>query len=468
MRVNAKLIESNNILHLSADELERVVNQEQMQNPALEVTECRVCLFCGTQIYGQECTICGRLARTTRPLPLLYEQTMPFWEQQSFYAQQGSFDTDNYAFIQADSDDAYDPLAHISIGETVAEALLQELETLLSPADALIAEQLVGNLNERGYLEVSIQEIAEYLSVPLERVAYVLKQLQTLEPGGIGARDLRECLLIQLQALSTHETPHPLIHTLVDRYLEQVARNQFHKIVRDVKQSEQEIRTALLYIRSRLYPFPAYIYQQSTRYTQHSSGAAYIRPDIIIRSRDLGFEIELIEEKRYHFNIKTHCYIQQVNKKTMGNIQHYMQFYDTRAKLFIDCIQRRWSILKRITEFVIDFQGEFLEKGRRYLRVLTRAQVAEQLGLSEGTISRATANKYTLLPNGHLMAFADFFDGSLATKDILRNLIQAENPNHHLSDEELARLLMAQGIPLARRTVTKYREEMGIASSRGR
>jgi len=104
----------------------------------------------------------------------------------------------------------------------------------------------------------------------------------------------------------------------------------------------------------------------------------------------------------------------------------------------------------------------------RYLRPLTRAEVASRLSLDEGTVSRATANKYLLLPNGRLMPFSDFFDSSLGIKDILRELIQQENPRHPLSDEELARQLNAQGIPMARRTVTKYREELSIGSSRER
>ncbi|MBV9691559.1 MAG: hypothetical protein JO202_17815 [Ktedonobacteraceae bacterium] len=113
LHINAKLIESNNILHLSADELERIVSQEQTQNTALEVIECRVCLFCGTQMYGQECPLCGRFTRTTRALPLLHEQTTPFFaEQQSLYSQQNNFDSDNYGFILADSDDAYSSYIH--------------------------------------------------------------------------------------------------------------------------------------------------------------------------------------------------------------------------------------------------------------------------------------------------------------------------------------------------------------------
>jgi RNA polymerase sigma-54 factor len=121
-----------------------------------------------------------------------------------------------------------------------------------------------------------------------------------------------------------------------------------------------------------------------------------------------------------------------------------------------------------VTEQIVDYQREFLEKGIRYLRPFTRSELAARLNLDESTISRATANKYALLPNGRLIPLADFFDGSLGIKDILRELIANENPRKHLSDDELARLMTERGIPMARRTVTKYREEMGIASSRER
>jgi RNA polymerase sigma-54 factor len=149
-------------------------------------------------------------------------------------------------------------------------------------------------------------------------------------------------------------------------------------------------------------------------------------------------------------------------------MQRYLRQYNDRAKFFIDCVQRRWRTLTRVTELVIDYQRDFLEHGVRFLRPLTRAEIASRLNLDEGTVSRATANKYMLLPNGRLIPFSDFFDGSLGVKDMLRELISSEEPKRRLSDEELARLIQARGIPLARRTVTKYREEMGIGSSRER
>jgi len=205
LRVSAKLITSSTILHLSADELERAVNQEQMDNPALEVNEQRVCLFCGMRMYGQTCSTCGNFAQSalaSGEVAINYEIPLDTaWNSQQHY------DLDNYGFVEIDRDDEYDPLASIPSGETLSQLLLQQLEALIAPGDEPIAEQLVGNLNERGYLEISVDEIASHLQVPLPRVEYVLKQLHSLEPLGIGARNLRECLLIQMQALSELEVP---------------------------------------------------------------------------------------------------------------------------------------------------------------------------------------------------------------------------------------------------------------------
>ena len=468
LRVSARLITASNILHLSSDELERAITQEQIDNPAIEVTEQRVCLLCGTRLYGATCVACGQTTQQNSKVSesfTSYENAEPQW----VYQQQTFYDIDNYGFAEVDSDDDYDPLARIPTRETLAETLLQQLEALVSPDDAPIAEQLVGNLNERGYLEISVQDIAEHIDVAVERVEYVLSQLQTLEPLGIGARTLRECLLIQLHALEEQEAPHPLVYMLIDQYLDALGRNQVAEIARDLKQPEAEVRQASLYIRTMLHPFPAHIYRDDTQYTRTVGGVTYVRPDVVIRASEEVCEVELIEEKRYGFRVETR-YANTTGTDTQNNseVQKYMHSQGDRAKFFVDCVHRRWHTLHRVMDLVVDYQRDFLAHGVRYLRPLTRAEVATRLGLDEGTVSRATANKYALLPNGRLIPLSDFFDGSLGVKDVLRELIASETPKHRLSDDELARLLAAQGIPMARRTVTKYREELGIGSSRER
>lgn len=472
LRVSAKLVTSSTILHLSADELERTVTQEQIENPALEVREQRVCLFCGALLQGALCVSCGNFSPSGEAVFASGEMSSsdeglgePLWNQWSEPHQYG---IDRSGWLD-DEDEEYDPLARIPIEQTLAEVLLQQLETLISPDDSLIAEQLVGNLNERGYLEIGLPEIAEHLDVPLERVEYVLSQLQTLEPPGIGARDLRECLLIQLRALSELEGIQELAMLLIDRYLDRLGKSQFLEIARALKIPEQEVRQAAQYIRSTLNPYPAHSYTSDISASR--AGTAYMRPDILIREGENGYEIELIEEKRYHFRLSQGYGtrpLAHINDTVGLEIQRYVNHQAERAHFFIDCIHRRWHTLKRVAELVVDYQREFLAKGVRYLRPLTRAEVATRLNLDEGTVSRATANKYALLPNGRLMSIADFFDGSLGVKDVLREIIASEEPRHRFSDDELARLMSSRGLPMARRTVTKYREEMGIRSSRER
>jgi RNA polymerase sigma-54 factor len=487
LRVSARLITSSTVLHLSSDEFERAINQEHMENPAFDVKEQRICLFCGNQLYGQVCPVCGHYA------PVWQLSCQPADFQGGHFSElselsglsglsegtQHGFsfkdtDIDNYGFAQVDSADDFDPLAGIPQGETLAENLLQQLEALIPPEDAPIAEQLVGNLNERGYLEIGTDEVATLLGVEIARVEYVLHQLQTLEPLGIGARNLRECLLIQLAALSEQSTPHPLAYTLIDHYLEALGRSQYHEIARQLKVPERDVREAARYIRSILHPYPAHIHHSDLPYAPFSSeatGVTYIRPDVIIRKGESGYEVEIVEERRYQFQVKARYdeYIPcDMSASHANEIRRYLHHHIDRAKFFVDCIQRRWRTLKNVATLVIEYQQEFLEKGVRALKPLTRAKIAAELGLDEGTVSRATANKYVLLPNGRLMPMADFFDNTLGVKDVLRELIQSEDPRHRLSDEELARLLTTRGIATARRTVTKYREEMHIGSSRER
>lgn len=471
LQVSARLVTASRILHLSAEELEHAISQEQAENPALEVNESAICLFCGTPLYGQSCTACGRFVQ---PAGAMSESSAidetaagsQWEEQQAPYEIYGRDDV-----AATDDDDDLEPLASIAAGETLAERLLQQLEALVSPDEAFIAEQLVGNLNEHGYLEISLNEVAEHLQVPLERVEYVLSQLQTLDPLGIGARNLRECLLIQLAALSEQEEVHPLAYTLIDRYLNELGHGHVHEIARELSVSEQEVHLAGLYIRSRLHPFPAHLYWAESGSPHRATDAGYVRPDMVIHKGETGFEVELIEERRYRFRVSTGYDTQPLYLESgpeIEEVQRYMRQFSDQAKLFIDCIQRRWHTLKRVAELVVDYQCESLEKGVRYLRPLTRTEIASRLGLDESTVSRAIANKYALLPNGRLMSMSDFFDSSLGVKDILRELIMAGGPKHRLSDEELARLMTARGIPMARRTVTKYRKEMGLGSSRER
>jgi RNA polymerase sigma-54 factor len=211
-----------------------------------------------------------------------------------------------------------------------------------------------------------------------------------------------------------------------------------------------------------------------------------IRPDVVIRKTASGFEAEVVEMRRFTFGMNgmyQSLYQQsrahQVNHDGLNGRngaqgaahlddsgKQHVREYVSRTRFFIACMRQRWDTLSTIANALIHFQSEFLEYGIRALKPLTRGQLAEHVGLHESTVSRATANKYVLLPEGRTIAFDDFFDASLAAKDYLRELIVEEESAQPLSDEDLADRLAEKGIHLARRTVAKYRESMGILPSR--
>ncbi len=265
---------------------------------------------------------------------------------------------------------------------------------------------------------------------------------------------------------------------LVEEHLRELGEHRFAEIARDLGAASTEVKRAWQFIRTNLNPFPAHAFGAGDvpglGLTNGAERGVIIRPDVVIRRVDGGFEAEVIERRRFRFGVDTmyrdlyrEAKAHKMAPKDLGEDgrQHIRQ-YVTRAHFFIACMRQRWETLSTIANALIEFQYDFLNKGVRYLRPLTRGELADHIGLHESTVSRATANKFVLLPCGRTIPFDDFFDGSLAAKDVLRELIDAEDPAHPLSDEDLAALLNQRGLHLARRTVAKYREALGILPSR--
>ncbi|MHB9091144.1 MAG: RNA polymerase factor sigma-54, partial [Chloroflexota bacterium] len=196
--------------------------------------------------------------------------------------------------------------------------------------------------------------------------------------------------------------------------------------------------------------------------------STYVMPDVIVSKGDHGFEVEVVESKRFVLRLSP-MYNQLSSELDHGNERfsederRHIQQYVSRAKLFIANINQRRQTIQRITNTIIEEQKDFLENGIRHLRPLTRAQVANRLGMHESTVSRATASKYIMLPDGHVIPFSDFFTASLSVKDVIKELIVTEE--RPLTDQEIAEMLSKRGIQVARRTVAKYREQLNILPS---
>jgi RNA polymerase sigma-54 factor len=452
INISGKLIASIKILQLSAEELEQSIALEALENPAFEMEEVGQCQRCGTQMKDGLCPTCGSTG--------------------SLAQADGTHEWDDFSEpgLAGGEDEDFDPLARVQDAASLEEVLLWQMQALIEPEDLPIAEYLIGSLDSHGYITTSVEEVARTLRAEVARVQHVLGVLQMQEPVGVGARTLSECLSLQLRWFREQGKPQPLAEELVTRYLHRLGDHRFMDIARELHVPSSPVRQALQFIRTNLNPYPAHAYDASA--TNFSGGRVHttlVRPDVVIRKTETGFEAEVVENKKYLFRVNS-TYKRLITTldprhSTEEDRQHIRQ-YTSRAQFFIDCIHQRWETLKKISDALVEYQRAFLEEGVRALTPLTRGELANHVGLHESTISRATANKFVLLPEGRTISFDDFFDGSLRTKDALRELINAENPKHPLSDEELAALLAERGMYVARRTVAKYRESMHILPSR--
>ena len=357
--------------------------------------------------------------------------------------------------------------------ETLAESLLEQLHFLnLPPGQMKIAEFLVGSIDERGLLVTSIADIVEALGIPEEEVLRVLTVVQALEPAGVGARDLRECLLIQLDARGDRDTvPWKLIHDhfdhLVNRRFPEIAR-LMKSTVEDVQAAADEIAT--------LNPRPGT--------SVSADDPKYVTPDLLVERIDEEYLVMLNDRNVPRLRISA-AYETVIREKRRSDAtpaqkqtREYIQGKLASAKWLIQTIEQRRRTMIKVMNCIVREQREFFDKGIAFLRPLTLAQVARQIDMHESTVSRVCSGKYVQTPRG-VFELKFFFSSGLETddgedvsartaKDIIKTLIDEEDKKDPLSDQRIAELLHERGLRIARRTVAKYREQLSILPARFR
>ncbi len=350
--------------------------------------------------------------------------------------------------------------------ESALDQLCSQIRMALKKEDQTLAEYLVGCLDSNGYLRMELEDISNTLSVSLKRVKEVLKALQeSLEPAGIGARNLRECLSIQLRRRGDYSE---LVEKLVKYYLPAVADGRYQYLADKLEVSYDELLEAVEYIKS-LNPKPGNLWGTIT-------DTRYITPDVIVEKVEGDYVISIPES--LYPGIRINPYYRNLLKERRDDASTYVKKCLDRALWLMKSIEQRRLTLYRVSEFVVKEQREFLEHGLKHLKPLTLKNVAEALELHESTVSRATSNKYMQTPRG-LFPFKFFFSSSLpgekgqnysstSIKTYLKELIQQEPREKPYSDSDLAHKLKEKGIDISRRTVAKYREEIGILSSQKR
>ncbi|MGI5875896.1 MAG: RNA polymerase factor sigma-54 [Dethiobacteria bacterium] len=372
------------------------------------------------------------------------------------YHHRGSLATNNEA-----GSPPYD--YYLSREANLTEHLLSQLR--LSTEDRRqysIGEYIIGNLDAAGYLQGEVDDHISYLNVTREEFYKALQLVQGFDPVGVGARSLEECLLLQLRQLGKS---YPLAEEVIKNYLPDLAKGKCRNIAEKLKVCPKELQKAVDLIRT-LNPKPG-------AYLGGGDEVKYIVPDVIVEKVEGDFVI-IINDNIPQLTISP-FYRSLLRQEKEENISKFIKKRMDSAMWLIKSIEQRRVTLYKVTEQIVKIQRPYFEKGIHYLKPLTLKEVADRIGIHESTVSRATTNKYVQTPRG-LFSLKYFFSGGisgirgemhsvLSIKSHLKNLIEKEDDNSPLSDQRLVELLREWGIKISRRTVTKYREEMGISAS---
>lgn len=351
---------------------------------------------------------------------------------------------------------------------SLRDHLLSQLKLMpLSERDQSLIQLLVDSVNEDGYLEASLEEIAEQMPAELEidelELQTALRHIQNLDPAGVGARNLSECLLLQL-AIIQQDTPHLALAKLVAKHhLPALGARDFTKLRKELSCDEATLKQVQQLITS-LNPRPgsAYSLIGSEHYIQHEVIVKKVK-GIWIASLNDGVIPKLKINQLYA----------SILKRNRDSSSQYLQSQMQEAKWMIKNIQQRFSTILRVSQAIVDRQRNFLEYGEVAMRPLVLREIADELDLHESTISRVTTNKYMLTPRG-IFELKYFFGSSVSTdsggtcsataiRALIKQLVDQENPKKPYSDNQITDLLSKQGIVVARRTIAKYRESLNIA-----
>jgi len=475
--------QSIQLLQMSAQELEQLTSQEVMENPFLEIAE-------DTENEPEQKTDDNSEAPQDNESVIDFTYSNPDDDQREATSPENSaeastMEQEHFSDVDVNWEDFYDDsdsrvytpsepqeeerdFADFVAGkENLYDSLNWQLHvSALEKDQVLIGEYIIGNLDDDGYLRVPLEELAEDLKCSVEDVESVLRVIQTFDPVGVGARSLAECLRIQLEnnGVKDKTTLH-----IVENYLDLLQKKKFKEIAREEKTDEAKVRE-VFHLISHLEPKPGR--------TGNTDDVKYIQPDVFVKKVDDDYMIFLNEGKTSGLRINRYYrHLLQQAEFNSKEKEFAMEKYKSAVWL-IKNIEKRKSTILKVSEAVMQFQHDFLDKGTSGLCPLTLKQVAEVVGMHESTVARVTTNKYIETPRG-IFELKYFFSPGLETesgvdasstsiKAMLAEMIANENPKKPYSDQKLAELIKARGINIARRTVAKYREQMKILSAKMR
>jgi RNA polymerase sigma-54 factor len=451
------------LLQLSKLELQEVLNQEILENPLLEES--------AEETKAEEAE-----AEAAEQKAIAEEEP-----QKPEQKEKDSFEEIDYdAFFQDYIEYGYNPRMGEEHEEFPIESTLtrppdlaDHLQWQLSMSDASprtkeIGQFLIGNIDEDGYLRATVEEIAAAGPWEEAEVLKGIETIQALDPIGVGARDLRECLLLQLRHL---EFDHATVEVIVRDHWEEFTARHFPQLAKILGIDMKALETIVEVIR-HLDPKPGSKYSNAR--------AIYVEPDVYVQKVGTDYVIVLNEDgmPRLRINGSYRRMLNRMDSRSDGEAVHYIKDKIRSAVWLIKSIDQRQRTIYKVAESIVKHQHEFLEKGIDYLRPLVLRDVADDIQMHESTVSRVVSNKYMHTPRGLFLMKYFFHSGidsehgedisSLTVKKKIQSFIQGEDPRRPLSDSKIMKILNEEGINIARRTVAKYRDELNIPSSTDR
>jgi RNA polymerase sigma-54 factor len=464
MEARLSLRQSHQLLQLSTLELQEVVQKELLENPLLEELTPET----GEPADGPPTTEAGTPAPAAEPPPLeppavdkeRGTDDLPFdltavmfddHEERSLVAQEDREDLPFENMVRSQS----------SLTDHLDEQLRFGTE---DPLVRRIGAEIIGNLDEDGYLRAELSEIAQRCETTVEEVEKGLALIQSFDPPGVAARSIQECLLIQLKS---DPNPDPVSVEIVEQYFDDLTRRRYPDIARALKLPLDRIMESIEEIMG-LEPKPG------RRFGGNDS--RYIVPDVVVHK--MGGEYVVVLNEDGIPRLRVNSLYRSLLRSSGDEAKQYVEQKLRSAVWLIKSVDQRQRTLRKVTQSIVKFQREFLDKGLAYLRPLSLRDVGEDIGMHESTISRVTTNKYVETPQG-LFELKFFFHSGIASgsgemvssvsvKKMIQDLLANEDPSKPLSDQEVAQILKGRGLVIARRTVAKYREELGILPSHQR
>jgi RNA polymerase sigma-54 factor len=347
---------------------------------------------------------------------------------------------------------------------SLAEFLMDQVrEVDLTTEQRAISELIIGNIDDFGYLKSTVEEISATNNIPADKISEVLKIIQTFDPSGVGAMDLRGCLLLQLERAGRQET---LEYRIVNDFMDALGKRRIPEIARGTNRTIEEVQEALGRI-ARLEPRPGRAFLPDND--------QYVLPEVFVQKSGDDFTVTTNDEQIPHLRISNVYKDLMSSGENNSEVKNYIREKIRAGKFLIKSLYQRQQTILNIAKEIVSRQREFMEHGVTHLKPMTMAQIADVVGVHETTVSRAVSGKYIQTPQG-VFEMKFFFTAGLQTtsgvgvsnasvKDMIAEIFKAENTGHPLSDQEVVKMLCVKGITIARRTVAKYRDELGILPS---